>query len=1003
MELDESGSSASLPSKIELDLRRNVLVTVIGLPDHKVWQTRLAKRSRDHVSPALAAYVLAQHSRASCPSCFPSATTPHAHGNYARQPTLQCRLPPILSPAPPYVHRWSGLSTYWTDGGYEGQPPRSPQASKRCSRLEEEVAQLRKRLNTEIPLLPIVTSTDGGGLACEFMFPASRTSSKSSIITSSEPTIVSHSSIHIPEEDVSDAGQAVVDNGTQDRAARWRSRDVDPENVDARVSGIGIMLDVEVPFLSGSPSEDVITATRSVSDILPAPLLAEDDGLQDVQTKPGTEIKYDMWIDEYEDGGLDAAIVPIRVDLQECEVEAEHEIEEHGQADALQSIGEGVHHTEEEDVKQGLSTPRISGESFLDANGTADSEQQVMASASNGIEAVVGDEFPSSIGTLVKGYTVSPLPLVKYDAKRPIHSPVNNGEFLAVGNLAGRSSQLSSVYGPASRPTSLVFSQVFFFAPERLGVPEASPALTVRTTSRLPRAFVHTKLSGTLFCVWCSCTIRSGNVMWSIPFFIPPQPTIPPSINPCQSVCMSLASDSDLFHGSSDLGGSDYTSSTVCASRVWAAAHGSEARCPDASALLLTYLPRMSSLQPHLRRPINAPGARAYSILTPPSPSPTQVRHPGHLRVVLATIPISPSALPLRLSKPDVPAIFVPDLTLRVDDVGQSRPGPLSGFGNHSGALSASTSSLILILIFSISSRQLKFDVLTVFVPDTRSWLWILDNTASSSLSSFGDRSGTPLKRHWRPLDEAVWQDDFASAPAHTPLEACRASSAFCLLKGHGVLWPCYKRASSLRRRLLFLLSPHSAIPSDVPRSPDGSNQYSRVCSALEFVRVHALRTLGKHETHDSSRLAKIIGLESLLSLCTRPSLGDSRVHAWGASEELVRMRISLCARRFDAPQTIKAAFSAGVRPTRREKPRHFSDDTSPASGLALCTTEDALPLPSAHTQVIAPMLRYCCSTPSAKSILHRLYARSIGLSGLAPPPTSNLSSRLTVVAYIPR
>ena len=130
------------------------------------------------------------------------------------------------------------------------------------------------------------------------MFPASRTSSKSSIITSSEPTIVSHSSIHIPEEDVSDAGQAVVDNGTEDRAVRWRSRDVDPENVDARVSGIGIMLDVEDPFLSESPSEGVITATRSVSDILPAPLLAEDDGLQDVQTKPGTEIKYDMWIDE---------------------------------------------------------------------------------------------------------------------------------------------------------------------------------------------------------------------------------------------------------------------------------------------------------------------------------------------------------------------------------------------------------------------------------------------------------------------------------------------------------------------------------------------------------------------------------------------------------------------------------------------------------------------------------------------------------------------------------
>ena len=146
-----------------------------------------------------------------------------------------------------------------------------------------------------MPLLPIVRSTDGGGLACEFMFPASRTSSKSSIVTPSEPTAVSHSGTHIPEEDITDAGQAIVNNSTQGRAVRRCPRDVDPKDIEART---GVKVDVPDSSISGSPSEDVIMATRSIYDILPAPLIAEGEDPRNVETKLGPKVEDDMCIDE---------------------------------------------------------------------------------------------------------------------------------------------------------------------------------------------------------------------------------------------------------------------------------------------------------------------------------------------------------------------------------------------------------------------------------------------------------------------------------------------------------------------------------------------------------------------------------------------------------------------------------------------------------------------------------------------------------------------------------
>ncbi|KAH9890028.1 hypothetical protein C8Q73DRAFT_706387 [Cubamyces lactineus] len=298
------------------------------------------------------------------------------------------------------------------------------------------------------------------------MFPASRTPSQSSLMATLEPTLVSHGSTPIFEADVADAGQAVV--GTQDRTIHRCPRDVDPEGVEARVSGI--KLDIEDSSISRSPSEDVILATRSITDILPAPLLAEDEDPQDTAAKPGPKIENDMCIDQYEGGELDAAITPIQVaDVQEHEVEIEYERTEYAQENAPQFGGEGVYLAEEEDVMRRLSPLLSSREPPLVTCSTFDLEQQAMVSASEGIEAVVGDDFPSSIGTLVKRYTDSPLPLVKYDAKRSIHSPVNNDkDLLVVGTLVRRLSHPVPVYGAASLPASLVFSRVFFPGPERL-------------------------------------------------------------------------------------------------------------------------------------------------------------------------------------------------------------------------------------------------------------------------------------------------------------------------------------------------------------------------------------------------------------------------------------------------------------------------------------------------------------------------------------------------------
>lgn len=94
-------------------------------------------------------------------------------------------------------------------------------------------------------LLPIVKSTDGGGLTCAFMFPAARGSPPQSPSACPTPVAVSHD---VPEVDVAEA---------IDRARTETPQEVDdPEDVEeARVPGF--VSDVRHSRVIPSPSEDI--------------------------------------------------------------------------------------------------------------------------------------------------------------------------------------------------------------------------------------------------------------------------------------------------------------------------------------------------------------------------------------------------------------------------------------------------------------------------------------------------------------------------------------------------------------------------------------------------------------------------------------------------------------------------------------------------------------------------------------------------------------------------
>ncbi|KAI0357429.1 hypothetical protein OH77DRAFT_99914 [Trametes cingulata] len=174
----------------------------------------------------------------------------------------------------------SRAGTGWAECGSEGPYMGSP-VVKRCARLEAEVVQLRKRIKSEMSLLPIVKSTDAGGLACEFMFPARSDSRRSSASSDFLQVATVSRNIHedVEDMDVADAEGAVVDNGSGDRVRTERPQVVDPEGgEEARVTGI-VIFDVEDSEVVPSPSEDIVDPHKvdPVAELLPSPVLPDQE------------------------------------------------------------------------------------------------------------------------------------------------------------------------------------------------------------------------------------------------------------------------------------------------------------------------------------------------------------------------------------------------------------------------------------------------------------------------------------------------------------------------------------------------------------------------------------------------------------------------------------------------------------------------------------------------------------------------------------------------------
>ncbi|KAI9061346.1 hypothetical protein FKP32DRAFT_951388 [Trametes sanguinea] len=213
----------------------------------------------------------------------------------------------------------SGIGTCWAEVNPEGQPPSSPRVVKRCARLESEIVQLRKRLSTDMALLPIVQATDGGGLTCEFMFPASRSSSKS-CSTSSSATVVSDSIEDLKEEDVTNVAQSLLYDSPQGETVFERPQVVDPEGVQVRVSGP--KLDIKASAIAASPSKDVTSTDllfHVAEDVL-VPLLPDKEYVSGkvsvLKPKMASE-------DTKEDGLLAVTITPIVIAGKMGQPEAE--------------------------------------------------------------------------------------------------------------------------------------------------------------------------------------------------------------------------------------------------------------------------------------------------------------------------------------------------------------------------------------------------------------------------------------------------------------------------------------------------------------------------------------------------------------------------------------------------------------------------------------------------------------------------------------------------------
>ncbi|KAH9851533.1 hypothetical protein C2E23DRAFT_886400 [Lenzites betulinus] len=280
----------------------------------------------------------------------------------------------------------SGITTCWAEGDLESSYTGSPHVVKRCARLEAEVSRIRKRLNTEMVLLPIVKSTDAGGLTCQFMFPADKDLSRSSAAMplKQEPVPVSRT---VQECGVDEAGA---------RACTETLQNVDSEGVEeARVADFNS--DAEDLKLIASPSADMVSQQDEAlaSDLLPLPVVSE--GVE--------QIEYDLPLQdsfgstkgcEYDE------IVELDTGCVGKNYEKTKNIDACGNMDAITDEIEGV---------AVLNTTAFSSTPVADL-AYKESESRLRSHPGDvSEESTPGceEELPSSIGTLVKWSHDTPL------------------------------------------------------------------------------------------------------------------------------------------------------------------------------------------------------------------------------------------------------------------------------------------------------------------------------------------------------------------------------------------------------------------------------------------------------------------------------------------------------------------------------------------------------------------------------------------------------------------
>ncbi|KAI0647743.1 hypothetical protein C8Q79DRAFT_924847 [Trametes meyenii] len=223
----------------------------------------------------------------------------------------------------------SSATTLWAEGYSESSSTGSPQVAKRCARLEAEIDRLRRRLHTELCVLPIVKDSDAGGLTCEFvLFPKQDPRRESP--TTTQPQSVLPATIGQPEQGVEEISVAesepaiIVDDGAQDHVRTESSQVVDPED-DEEAWVAGVLFDADEEDFVQSPSVDILpledVVLQVVANVSPSPTCMDVDGqsggvcitARDIEEADGHVEEVEEEIHENDDRSLDAVVVPVVV------------------------------------------------------------------------------------------------------------------------------------------------------------------------------------------------------------------------------------------------------------------------------------------------------------------------------------------------------------------------------------------------------------------------------------------------------------------------------------------------------------------------------------------------------------------------------------------------------------------------------------------------------------------------------------------------------------------